>query len=258
MNRKQFIENKGAVCKNWSWSWSFVNHDDRFVIFGIWQDVETHKLGLILHKDWEISPKGRRNNGYGQALEHLQLVEEEGYRLRTFRMNGARRHPEEGDLSPSMISDFTPELTDAKLISLSDGWYASHFNDEPETVAEVVNIEAYQEFAEGAVSRVFVNAYERNAEARRKCLEHYGFTCQACETNFGEKYGTLGEGYIHVHHLKPIHLCGGEYMVDPLKDLIPVCANCHAMIHRRSDPLTISELRTILKAQADERSPPFS
>ena len=71
----------------------------------------------------------------------------------------------------------------------------------------------------------------------------------ACKVNFGAVYGALGEGYIHVHHIKPIHLCGGEYKVDPINDLIPVCANCHAMIHRRRTPLTIDELRGILEAQ---------
>lgn len=250
MNRKQFIESHGATCKNWNWSWSFVNHDDRFVIFGIWKDGDAQKLGLILHKDWEISPKGRRNNGYRQAFEHMQLVETHGYQLRTFKMNSARRHPEEGDLSASMISAFTPELNTAKLIALDDGWYVSHSNDEPETVAEVVDAVSDSEFFEGAVSRVIVNAYERNANARRECLNHYGYRCRACQIDFGEKYGALGEGYVHVHHLKPIHLCGGNYKVDPIQDLIPVCANCHAMIHRRSNPLTIDELRKILMEQA--------
>ncbi|MGH0218500.1 hypothetical protein NKY68_00240 [Sinorhizobium meliloti] len=48
-----------------------------------------------------------------------------------------------------------------------------------------------------------------------------------------------------------MHQCGGEYTVDPIKDLIPVCANCHAMLHRRSDPLTVEELRAILVAQRE-------
>ncbi|HCB1572990.1 TPA: HNH endonuclease, partial [Klebsiella quasipneumoniae] len=39
MNRKQFIQSRGATCRNWTWSWSFINHDDQLVIFGAW-DVE--------------------------------------------------------------------------------------------------------------------------------------------------------------------------------------------------------------------------
>ncbi|MGO8469904.1 hypothetical protein AB9F45_35920, partial [Rhizobium leguminosarum] len=58
---------------------------------------------------------------------------------------------------------------------------------------------------------VLVNAYERNQDARRACISHFGLSCRVCEVNFGAVYGSLGEGYIHVHHIKPIHLCGGEY-----------------------------------------------
>lgn len=249
MNRKAFIQKHGAECKNWNWSWSFVNEAERFIIFGMWQDTETKKLGLILHKGWETSAKGRRNNGYGQAIEHIRLIEEQGYQLKTFPMIGEPRNPEEGELSASKIIEFTPELSDARLIALSDGWYASHADDNFETIAEVVAGNEETAFWEGAAFRVHVNAYERNTEARQKCLKHFGFRCRACDIDFGERYGALGQGYIHVHHIKPIHQCGGAYKVDPIKDLIPVCANCHAMIHRRADPLTVDDVKAMLAGQ---------
>lgn len=245
VSRREFIEKHGATCSNWNWSWSFVNHEKRFVIFGIWQDFQTAKLGLILHKDWEISPKGRKNNGYGQAIEHIRLIEQAGYGLKTFPMVGGARNPEEGELSASQITTITPELTDARLIVLPDGWYASHADDDFETIPEAVD----EEFWEGAFSKIVVNAYERNPDARRKCIEHFGEQCRACGIDFGKTYGPLGQGYIHVHHIKPIHECGGAYKVDPVKDLIPVCANCHAMIHRRAIPLTVEELRAIMQSQ---------
>lgn len=245
VSRREFIESHGATCGNWNWSWSFVNEAERFVIFGIWQDSQTRKLGSILGKRWKFSAKGRKNNGYGQAIEHIRLIEQEGYSLKTFPMVGEPRNPEEGELSASQITMFTPELTDARLIVLPDGWYASHIEDDFETIPEVVE----EEFWEGASFNVVVNAYERNPEARMKCIEHYGAKCNACEIDFGKTYGPLGQGYIHVHHIKPIHECGGAYKVDPINDLIPVCANCHAMIHRRAKPLTVEELRTIIQEQ---------
>lgn len=55
-------------------------------------------------------------------------------------------------------------------------------------------------------------------------------------------YGEIGAGYIHVHHLKPLAEVTGEREIDPIADLIPVCPNCHAMLHRASEP-TIEELR---------------
>jgi 5-methylcytosine-specific restriction protein A len=64
--------------------------------------------------------------------------------------------------------------------------------------------------------------------------------------DFGKRYGRLGLGFIHVHHLVPISAIGSEYRVDPLADLVPVCPNCHAMLHRSEPPLAIERLRRLL------------
>jgi 5-methylcytosine-specific restriction protein A len=60
---------------------------------------------------------------------------------------------------------------------------------------------------------------------------------------FGDVYGPLGDGYIHVHHLVEVSSIGTEYVVDPVRDLRPVCANCHAMLHRQSPALSIDTLK---------------
>jgi hypothetical protein len=106
---------------------------------------------------------------------------------------------------------------------------------------------------EGAVSQVSVNAYERNPLARRMCIEHYGTNCFICGFNFGQVFGELGEGFIHVHHLRPLSEIGEEYKVDPVQDMRPVCPNCHAMIHRRSKPLSIKEMQSLLQQSGYER-----
>ena len=64
--------------------------------------------------------------------------------------------------------------------------------------------------------------------------------------NFIEKYGEIGRDYIHVHHLVPIKEIGEQYEVDPIKDLRPVCPNCHAIIHRREPPFTIKEVQSFI------------
>ena len=102
---------------------------------------------------------------------------------------------------------------------------------------------------EGAIRSITVNAYERNPAARRQCLAHHGFDCSVCGFNFGAAYGDQGLGYIHVHHIRPLADVGAEYVVDPVKDLRPVCPNCHAMIHRQSPALSIEELRSLLKGR---------
>ena len=72
----------------------------------------------------------------------------------------------------------------------------------------------------------------RDTKARRECLEHYGSTkCQICGFDSGLYYGEDFKGLIHVHHVIPISERGGEYRLNPQKDLLPVCPNCHMILH---------------------------
>ncbi|MCL4555171.1 MAG: HNH endonuclease [Actinobacteria bacterium] len=100
---------------------------------------------------------------------------------------------------------------------------------------------------EGAVRTITVNAYERNSEARRRCIAAHGTKCSICNFSFGERYGAEAEGYIHVHHLVPLAEIGGEYEVDPVKDLRPVCANCHAVLHLGRRCREIEEVKRLLR-----------
>lgn len=104
-----------------------------------------------------------------------------------------------------------------------------------------------EEHFEGAVTAVMVNKFERNPKARRKCIEHYGAKCSVCGVDFGERYGEHGRGFIHVHHLKPLKEIRKTYTVDPIKDLRPVCPNCHSMIHCREKMLTIEETKKLMQ-----------
>lgn len=98
---------------------------------------------------------------------------------------------------------------------------------------------------EGALVRMMVNRYERSPANRARCIGHYGVTCQACGFNFEARYGEVGRGYIEVHHLTMVSQMGDDYRIDPVRDLIPLCANCHAMAHRRTPPYRLDELRRL-------------
>lgn len=108
---------------------------------------------------------------------------------------------------------------------------------------EISNSENYYE---GATTSIQVNVYERNDKARLACIKHYGWSCYICDFNFEEAYGSIGIGFIHVHHLKPLANIGQEYQVDPIKDLRPLCPNCHAMIHSQKQPYSIEEVKQAL------------
>lgn len=100
---------------------------------------------------------------------------------------------------------------------------------------------------EGHLRRVYVNKYERNPEAREKCLAKYGRKCQVCGMDFASVYGKAADRIIHVHHVVPLATIGRQYQVNPIKDLIPVCPNCHAVIHLRVPPFSITEVQQMLE-----------
>ncbi|MGY3506322.1 DUF3427 domain-containing protein [Bradyrhizobium sp. USDA 4471] len=103
---------------------------------------------------------------------------------------------------------------------------------------------------EGARKSVVVVTYERDPNARRKCIAHWGTKCCVCEFDFSRHYGDdLGKGFIHVHHLKPLGEIGEAYELNPISDLRPVCPNCHAMLHRQTPALTIDALKEIMRKQ---------
>ena len=102
-------------------------------------------------------------------------------------------------------------------------------------------------FPEGALDRRLANRYERDPRARQIALRFWGTRCSACEVDFAERYGEIGDGFIHVHHLRELSQVAAGYRVDPVNDLRPVCPNCHAMLHRRQPSFTIEELRQLIR-----------
>lgn len=105
-----------------------------------------------------------------------------------------------------------------------------------------------EKLVEGAFRQITVNAYERNPVARQRCLAAHGTTCVVCGFDFRKVYGAESKVGIHVHHLVPIASIGESYEVDPIKDLRPVCPNCHAFIHMSSPPKTIEQARAVVSA----------
>ncbi len=127
------------------------------------------------------------------------------------------------------------------LISRSPGYQliAAWSIHSPE---EVVPSDQNQ-YWEGAVVSIQVNRYERDRKARQACLKHYGCICQACKTDLA---GQTAANVIHVHHIKPVSSIGQAYQIDPIRDLRPLCPNCHTVAHLREDPYTVEELKAMI------------
>jgi 5-methylcytosine-specific restriction protein A len=137
-----------------------------------------------------------------------------------------------------------PDDAAAELEKRWRAFLAGRGQRQPTLPEEVASPASYYE---GAVKEVTVNAYERDAKAREAAIAHHGFDCKVCGFDFESAYGKHGEGYIHVHHQVPLSTINKRYKVDPVKDLVPVCPNCHAMLHRGSETLTVAQLRSIMK-----------
>ncbi len=110
---------------------------------------------------------------------------------------------------------------------------------------------------EGSVNTKISKIRERSQLLRDKAIEHYSYpdgriVCEVCGFDYTVVYGEWGQGFIEIHHEKPI--CqydenGTEVFIsEAIKYVKPLCANCHRMIHRKkNNPITIDELKSIIK-----------
>jgi len=114
-----------------------------------------------------------------------------------------------------------------------------------------------QKYFEGKInSRVKeVFTLSRNALARKKCLEYYfpdnkNYNCILCGFEFEKQYGSLGKNFIEVHHIESHTTKSkteGKHEINPIKELIPICSNCHTIIHREKPAISIEKMKEILR-----------
>jgi 5-methylcytosine-specific restriction protein A len=132
---------------------------------------------------------------------------------------------------------------EAKLISFAIEIFAMLL---PIAKNRYTNPDEVSGFPEGAVSHVTVNKYERDPRNRKIAIQIHGKKCMVCEFDFEATYGHVGDEYIVIHHTTPVSAMGEDYKVNPATDLVSLCANCHAMVHRRNPPYSVEELRIFL------------
>ena len=234
-----FVQEYGATCKDERRAWSYVNEKKEYVIFGAWQHHETNGGQLIFSHEWK-----RSNNGYHNSLRHIEHIQEEGYELYIFGQ--AAKEPNSKGAAQTKSFDRNLELR--KLEQIGPEFFAHSIGKNPigegDNNADII-------YWEGDSRELRVSAYERNGNARKRCIDHYKPICQVCQFDFKKTYGEIGSGFIHVHHLVKVADREGRYEVDPIKDLRPVCPNCHAMIHKNKKHFSIDKLREIMNSDAN-------
>lgn len=103
---------------------------------------------------------------------------------------------------------------------------------------------------EGHLRYYYGKRFERNPKNRKLAIQHHGLDCFVCGFNFEEVYGERGKDFIEVHHVKPLSMLEKAVEVNPETDLVPLCANCHRIIHRRKDDvLNLESLKNMISKE---------
>jgi 5-methylcytosine-specific restriction protein A len=113
----------------------------------------------------------------------------------------------------------------------------------------IEDVEADASALEGTPTEIISRRYERRPVNREICLSVRGRRCYCCNMDFGEVYGPLADGYIEVHHIKPASEMGAGYTVNPVTDLVPICSNCHSVVHLTNPPRNVDELKAVFEAK---------
>lgn len=215
------------------------------------------KLRELLRPSGEDTQKlvGRQDDKFSQKVRNLvshKTLEKENYATHT---NGVFR-----------ISSFGRKYLKGKydivkyLITNDFDWpdLKKCFNEVEKN--KIKKVEIFDEnivVNEGFKRTISVNVYQRSTKLRDAAIEAFSvngkISCECCKFNFDTFYGTtIGSGYIEIHHVKPIFKYEeqeiNKFIKDALKNLVPVCSNCHRMIHRVwNDPLEIEVLKSTIQ-----------
>lgn len=201
-------------------------------------ESKTHQAGILIGiKDGrQIFPKG---------TGLYQCVDDRGNRWKI-------RFKDRAKASESRITHLTVWLRrfsvkggdEVILSALPDGSYRlSHI---PKGTKPKESAESLRGFPEGAKIRTEVNRYERSKDNREAAIAFHGIACLACNVRMADIYGKIADRFIHIHHTKSLSQTG-KYTPDIETDLIPLCPNCHSVVHLTDPPMTLEELKRIIE-----------
>lgn len=187
-----------------------INGQSVFAEYNIVCNVEN---AILIDRNDRVKqlPHSTRNNGVGHGQKSVWYADK----------------PERKKLKDDLL-DYVETLINQA--NLSDE-YKHHLHDE---------------------SRTYITSTKqiyRSQAAKAECIRLKGCHCNICGFDFEKTYGELGKDYIEVHHITPIgklSTAEGYDGTDPQNDLIPLCSNCHSMIHRRKEPYQPDEIKVLL------------
>ncbi len=145
------------------------------------------------------------------------------------------------------------------LLKVALAWYSEHGTQIQYLCSLILDTqlslfgESVMPRIEGQAKELERNIYERDLRLRKACIDVHGTACKICGINFESIYGLIARDFVHVHHLTPLSAVGVAHTVDPATDLIPVCPNCHAVVHMREPPYTPDEVRRMISERPSRK-----
>ena len=110
---------------------------------------------------------------------------------------------------------------------------------------------------EGKAGHISTNTKSRSDKLRKAAIDFYKTSaghlkCCVCGFDFEETYGNLGKDYIQIHHEHPVCQYDDDgvesFIKDAIKNVKPLCANCHCMVHRnKKNAISVNELKKLIK-----------
>jgi hypothetical protein len=202
--------------------------------------------GTPLHLHRQLAPEIAKQLRFESGRPQLRFVNDRDLDGQTLRM------PRELTRESASMLDDTIELTDAGGRTGEPVTTSSEQLREfraGKDFARALHEEVWSgTYSEGSVKQVRVNRFERDEHARTACIRHHGTTCKVCGVDLTSVYGPVAAGFIHVHHLLQLSDIRSDYTVNPVEDLVPVCPNCHAIIHRHNPPYSIREVKRFVSS----------
>lgn len=247
VNISAWANTKGRPAANpkYCYNWSF-EEPGEFVVVCLWHsDLKNRKSTVIRERKRREFHFGHGSNSQmwlkrAQAFDScLEAAYRQELPVRVIVVDGDRREsPEDGssavrarllDGVPWAVTEYDAETGGMLLVRGAS----------PVVPAGPAAADRELLGFEGRMRRSFILHRQREGRARRAkikdALSKSGgrLICEVknCGFDFKERYGALGEGYAHVHHLNPLSASPSGGREVKLSDLAIVCANCHAMIH---------------------------
>lgn len=200
---------------------------------------------------------GRTDTKFSQIVRNLMGSHYESNHMSEYTKKDSSRHFSLTDMGLKYVEDnlsflqylFKNSFEYDNAIELSSKVFAS------KKTKKVLIYDEDDIITEGKISEKTAIVKERSQKLRKAAIEHYTvdnkIVCSACGFDFKEKYGELGDGYIQMHHENPVYQYSDdgfeEYISEAIKNMKPLCANCHCMVHRNKKKLiSIAELKSIV------------